>query len=380
VDEGAFFVSTLGRLIFSEVQGMREQLAALKAEALAAIAAAADTSGIQELRVKYLGKKGALTAVLSGLGKLPAEERPVMGALANEIKNEVAGALAAREAELAERELAARLEAERIDISLPGTPAPRGYLHLMRQMQTRIEDLFIAMGWDVAAGREVDTDWYNFGALNFPDDHPSRDAQDSFFIKPADEQRAKEILAGTVRKDDVLLRTHTSNTQIHYMLEVAKGRTPVRVVCPGRTFRRDFEDATHGMQFHQVEGLVVDKGITLGDLKGTLLEMARGLFGPQTKVRLRPSFFPFTEPSAEMDVSCPFCAQKGCRVCKHSGWIEIGGSGMVHPNVLKNGGYDPEEVSGFAFGYGIERVTMLAYQIEDLRHFVNNDLRFNRQF
>lgn len=345
---------------------MREQLAALKAEALAAAKAAPDVSSVRELRVKYLGKKGALTAVLSGLGKLPPAERPVMGSLANEIKEEVTAALDAQEAGLAERELAVRLEAERIDVSLPGAPAPRGHLHLMRQMQTRIEELFIAMGWDVAAGREVDTDWFNFGALNFPEDHPSRDAQDSFFVKGA--------------RKDILLRTHTSNTQIHYMLEVAKGRLPVRVVCPGRTFRRDFEDATHGMMFHQVEGLVVDRHITLGDLKGTLLEMARGLFGPAAKIRLRPSFFPFTEPSAEMDISCPFCAQAGCRVCKHSGWIEIGGSGMVHPNVLRNGGYDPEEVSGFAFGYGIERVTMIAYQIEDLRHFVNNDLRFSRQF
>lgn len=342
---------------------MREQLAALKVEALAAVPAAANVDAVRDLRVKYLGKKGALTAVLSGLGKLDPAERPVMGALANEIKNEVGAALDAREAELAEQELNARLEQERIDVTLPGLPAPRGHLHLLRQVQTRIEELFIAMGWDVAAGREVETDWYNFGALNFPEDHPARDAQDSFFLG-----------------DDVLLRTHTSNTQIRYMLEVAKGRTPVRVACPGRVYRRDFEDATHGMMFHQVEGLVVDKGITLGDLKGTLLEMARGLFGPESKVRLRPSFFPFTEPSAEMDISCPFCKQAGCRICKHSGWIEIGGSGMVHPNVLKAGGYDPEEVSGFAFGYGIERMAMLAYGIEDLRHYVSNDLRFNKQF
>ena len=227
----------------------------------------------------------------------------------------------------------------------------------------RIEEIFIAMGYEVAESRQVETDWYNFEALNIPKGHPARDAQDSLFIS-----------------DEVLLRTHTSNTQIRYMLEVAKGRTPVKIICPGRVFRRDFEDATHAMMFHQVEGLVIDKGITLASLKGALTEMARGLFGPDVGIRLRPSYFPFTEPSAEMDISCIFCGGKGCRTCKGSGWIEIGGSGMVHPNVLRAGGYDPEEVSGWAFGYGPERVAMLMYGIEDIRHFVTGDMRFLRQF
>ncbi|MDF2626955.1 MAG: pheSA [Symbiobacteriaceae bacterium] len=343
---------------------MKEQLLRVQEEALATIATATESATVQEMRVRYLGKKSDLSVVLGGLGKLPTiDERKAMGALGNEVKMAISGALDAREAELAKGELAARLAAESIDVSLPGTPAPVGHLHLMNQVRTKIEEIFIAMGYEVAESRIVETDWYNFEALNIPKGHPARDAQDSFFIT-----------------DEVLLRTHTSNTQIRYMLEVAKGRTPVKIICPGRVFRRDFEDATHGSVFHQVEGLMIDKGITMAHLKGALTEMFRGIFGPQARVRLRPSYFPFTEPSAEMDVSCPFCGGNGCRICKQSGWVEIGGSGMVHPNVLKAGGYDPEQVSGWAFGYGIERVAMLAYQIEDLRHFTSGDVRFLRQF
>lgn len=343
---------------------MQEQLLKLRDEAIAEIATAPDTATIQEMRVRYLGKKSEISQVLGGLGKLPTvEEKKAMGALGNEVKQAVSDALDAREAVLAQAELQARLAAETLDVTLPGRPVQGGHLHILRQVQTRIEELFISMGYEVAESRQVETDWYNFEALNIPKGHPARDAQDSLFIS-----------------DEVLLRTHTSNTQIRYMLEKAQGRTPVKIICPGRVFRRDFEDATHGAQFHQVEGLVIDKGITMASLKGALTEMAAGLFGPGIGIRLRPSYFPFTEPSAEMDISCPFCKGKGCRICKQSGWIEIGGSGMVHPNVLRAGGYDPEQVSGWAFGYGIERVAMLMYQIEDLRHFVNGDMRFLRQF
>lgn len=343
---------------------MKEQLLKLRDEALAAVAGAPDVATVQEMRVRYLGKKSDVSQVLSGLGKLPTiEERKEMGALGNEVKQAIAEALDAREAVLGEAEMQVRLAAETIDVTLPGRLPARGHLHLLNQVRTRIEEIFIAMGYEVATGPEVDTDWFNFEALNIPKGHPARDAQDSFFIS-----------------DEVLLRTHTSNSQVRYMLHEAKGRTPVKIICPGRVFRNDFEDATHSSMFHQVEGLVVGKGITMGDLKGTLLEMAAALFGPGTGIRLRPSFFPFTEPSAEMDISCIFCKGKGCRVCKQTGWIEIGGSGMVHPVVLRHGGYDPEEVSGWAFGYGIERVAMLMYGIDDLRNFFVNDMRFNRQF
>ena len=343
---------------------MKEQLLKLQDEALATIATAPDVATVQEMRVRYLGKKSDLSIVLGGLGKLPTiDERKAMGALGNEIKTAISTALDAREAELGKAELTARLNSESIDVTLPGTPRERGHLHLMRQVQTRLEEIFIGMGYEVAESREVETDWYNFEALNLPKGHPARDAQDSFYLS-----------------EDTLLRTHTSNTQIRYMLEVAKGRTPVKIVCPGRVFRRDVEDATHGMMFHQIEGLVVDKGINLAHLKGAMQEMMRGLFGPNAKVRLRPSYFPFTEPSAETDVSCPFCNGTGCRICKQSGWVELGGSGVVHPNVLRAAGYDPEKVSGWAFGYGVERIAMFAYQIEDLRHFISGDMRFTRQF
>ncbi|MGE5675098.1 MAG: phenylalanine--tRNA ligase subunit alpha [Mycobacterium leprae] len=343
---------------------MRDQLLKLKEEALAAVAQAQDVATLQEMRVRFLGKKSELSIVLGGLGKLgTVDERKAMGALGNEIKTAISEALEQRERLLGEAELTARLRAERIDVSLPGRPLGRGHLHVLNQVRTRIEEIFISMGYEVAESRQVEDDWHNFEALNIPKGHPARDAQDTFFLT-----------------DDVLLRTHTSNTQIRYMLEVAKGRTPVKIICPGRVFRNETEDATHAAMFHQVEGLLVDKGITLATLKGALTEMARGLFGESTAIRLRPSYFPFTEPSAEMDVSCKFCGGKGCRVCKQSGWIEIGGSGLVHPVVLQSGGYDPEEVSGWAFGYGIERIAMLLYGIEDVRHFGNSDLRVLRQF
>lgn len=335
----------------------------LKAEALQAVAAAGSNADLKEVRVRYLGKKAPLNQILGSIGRLGPEERKAIGAAANQARQAVEAALAAREETVQAAEMADRLRAEAIDVSLPGTPAPSGRLHLLRQVWERMEDIFIAMGYEVVSGPEVETDWYNFEALNMPPGHPARDAQDTFFL----------------HGEEIMLRTHTSNTQVRYMESVAP-RLPVRVIVPGRVYRRDTEDATHGAMFHQVEGLVVDKGISMGDLKGTLLEMARGLFGFGAKVRLRPSYFPFTEPSAEVDVSCIFCGGDGCRVCKQTGWIEILGSGLVHPTVLRNGGYDPEEVSGFAFGTGIERVALLMYGIDDLRLFTSGDLRFVRQF
>jgi phenylalanyl-tRNA synthetase alpha chain len=343
---------------------MKEELLALRDEAVVAVRAATSTAEVEEMRVRYLGKKSPLSLALGGLGRLGSvEERKAMGALGNEIKTAITEALDEVAATLKAQELATKLAAERLDVTLPGRPVKRGTLHILNETATKLEEIFISMGYEVAESRQVETDWYNFEALNLPKGHPARDAQDSLFIS-----------------DEILLRTHTSNTQIRYMLEVAQGRTPVKIVCPGRVFRRDFEDATHGVQFHQIEALVVDKGITMAHLKGALLEMARAMFGQEAQIRLRPSFFPFTEPSAEMDISCPFCKGNGCRTCKQSGWIEIGGSGMVHPNVLRFGGYDPEQVSGWAFGFGIERIAMLVYGIEDLRHFTTGDLRFLHQF
>ncbi|HLO02437.1 MAG TPA: phenylalanine--tRNA ligase subunit alpha [Symbiobacteriaceae bacterium] len=343
---------------------MKEELLALRDEAVAAIRAATASAELEEMRVRYLGKKSPLSLALGGLGRLGSiEERKAMGALGNEIKTAISEALDEMASGLSAQELEARLAGERLDVTLPGRPVRRGRLHILNETATRLEEIFIGMGYEVAESRQVETDWYNFEALNIPKGHPARDAQDSLFIS-----------------DELLLRTHTSNTQIRYMLEEAKGRTPVKIVCPGRVFRRDFEDATHGVQFHQIEALVIDKGINMAHLKGALLEMARAMFGPEAQIRLRPSFFPFTEPSAEMDISCPFCKGNGCRTCKQSGWIEIGGSGMVHPNVLRFGGYNPEEVSGWAFGFGIERIAMLVYGIEDLRHFTTGDLRFLHQF
>ncbi len=341
---------------------MREELKRLKDEALAAIEETATAAGLQDLRVRYLGKKGALTGILRGMGTVPADERPALGQLANEARDAIEARLTDRAAALESTELDARLGAEKVDLTLPGTWLPRGSEHPMSQVTEEVKAIFTNMGFQVVDGPEVETDYYNFEALNIPKDHPARDTQDSFFINP-----------------EILLRTQTSPVQIRTM-EKMTPRLPVRIITIGRVYRRDESDPTHGSVFHQLEGLVVDRGITMGDLKGTLTLMARSLFGEGVRIRLRPSYFPFTEPSAETDVSCPVCDGAGCRVCKGSGWIELGGSGMVHPRVLTAGGYDPEVVSGFAWGFGIERMTMRKYGIEDLRHLYSNDVRFLRQF
>lgn len=341
---------------------MRDRLEALREEALAGIAAAQDVCALQELRVRYLGKKGALTEILRGMGSLPPEERPRVGELANEVRRTLEAALAERQVVLERAALEARLAAERLDVTLPGRPVPAGARHPLVQVIEEIEDIFIGLGFEVAEGPEVESDYYNFEALNLPKDHPAREMQDSFYIT-----------------GEILLRTHTSPVQIRTM-EAKRGAVPVKIICPGKVYRRDDDDATHSHQFMQVEGLVVDRGIRMSDLKGVLLAFAREMFSADVEIRLRPSFFPFTEPSAEVDITCVMCGGRGCRVCKDSGWLEILGAGMVHPDVLRAGGYDPEQMSGFAFGMGVERIAMLKYGIDDIRHFYTNDVRFLEQF
>ncbi|MZP30851.1 phenylalanine--tRNA ligase subunit alpha [Heliobacterium undosum] len=340
---------------------MREQLDQIRREAAEALRGVETMEALQDWRVRILGKKGVLTGILRGLGALPAEERPLMGALVNEVRAELEFKLEEKSRELKEREKQARLSGESIDITLPGRVQPVGGKHPLTLVIDEIKQIFLGMGYEIAEGPEVELDYYNFEALNLPQDHPARDMQDSFYITP-----------------DILLRTHTSPVQIRAM-ERIRPQLPVKVICPGRVFRRD-DDATHSPMFHQVEGLVVDKAITFGDLRGTLLTFARQMFGPDREIRLRPSFFPFTEPSAEVDISCVICGGGGCRVCKGSGWLEILGSGMVHPRVLEYGGYNPQEVTGFAFGMGVERIAMLKYGIDDMRLLYENDMRFLAQF
>jgi phenylalanyl-tRNA synthetase alpha chain len=314
---------------------------------------------LDEVRVKYLGKRGTLTQLLRALPGLPPAERPIVGKEANAAKAGLESELEAREAVLEGLERRARLAADRPDLTLPGRRVVPGAFHPLTQVHDEIVDVFTGMGFAVAEGPEVELDFYNFEALNIPKDHPARDMQDTFYVG-----------------GEVLLRTHTSPVQIRTM---ERQKPPVRIICPGRVYRRD-ADITHSPVFHQVEGLAVDRGISMGDLKGTLALFARELFGPDSRIRFRPSFFPFTEPSAEVDVLCFLCKGGGCRVCKQSGWLEILGSGMVHPRILRAMGYDTEEVTGWAFGMGIERVAMLRYGVDDIRLFFENDLRFLSQF
>ena len=335
---------------------------AVAGEAREAIERADSSADLEALRVRFLGRQGALTMLLRSLGTLPAEERPVVGAAANEAKRELEALLESRLATAAERERRQQRAASRLDLTLPGRRPPQGAIHPLTRTHDEIVAIFVGLGFSVAEGPEIETDFYNFEALNIPRDHPARDMQDTFYVA-----------------DATLLRTHTSPVQIR-ALRGAQGALPVKTITPGRVYRRDVADASHSPVFHQVEGLAVDTNITMADLKGTLALFAREMFGPRSEIRFRPSFFPFTEPSAEVDVRCFLCAGAGCRACKQSGWLEILGSGMVHPQVLRNGGYDPEEVTGWAFGMGIERIAMLKYGVEDLRLFFDNDLRFLRQF
>ncbi|MFJ7934942.1 phenylalanine--tRNA ligase subunit alpha [Sporosarcina sp. NPDC096371] len=340
---------------------MEAQLEQLKDEALAKIEAASDVKALNEVRVAYLGKKGPITDLLKGMGKLPAEERPKMGALVNVIREAVTEVLEERMAKLEEQAINEQLAKESIDVTLPGRPARTGNHHPLTRVVEDIEDFFISMGYEIAEGPEVEKDYYNFEALNLPKGHPARDMQDSFYIS-----------------EDVLLRTQTSPVQARTMEK--KNGAPIKIICPGKVYRRDSDDATHSHQFTQIEGLVVGENIRMSDLKGTLDLFAKKMFGTEREIRLRPSFFPFTEPSVEMDISCFKCGGSGCNICKKTGWIEILGAGMVHPNVLRMSGYDPTVVSGFAFGMGPERVAMLKYGVEDIRHFYTNDVRFVSQF
>jgi phenylalanyl-tRNA synthetase alpha chain len=334
---------------------LKSALEEIGREALRALAEAGTEDEVEELRIKYLGRKGLVSVLMKQMGALPAEDRPVVGQVANRIKQDLTGAIAARQAELAAR--AARGPA--IDVSLPGRRKSRGSGHLISRTIDEICTIFARMGFNVAEGPEVELDYYNFEALNMPKDHPARDMQDTLFVSP-----------------NVVLRTQTSPMQIRTM---ESQRPPVWVVVPGKTYRRD-SDVTHTPMFHQIEGLVVDRGITFSDLKGVLISFVHQFFGRDIPVRFRPSFFPFTEPSAEVDIGCVICKGSGCRTCGQTGWIEILGSGMVDPELYKFVNYDPEEVSGFAFGMGMERVAMLRHGINDIRLFFENDLRFLEQF
>lgn len=340
---------------------MKESLEKIKKSATEEFAAVSDLKVLDELRIKYLGKKGELTAVLRGMGALTPEERPIIGALANDVRSEIEKMLNDKKDELLSAESEAKLAEEKIDVTIAGKVIRKqGKLHPLTQVLNEIKDIFIGMGFSIAEGPEVELDYYNFEALNLPKDHPARDTQDTFYIN-----------------DNVLLRTQTSPVQIRVM---ENSKPPIRIIAPGRVYRSDAVDATHSPVFHQIEGLVVDKGITMGDLKGIFEVFVKALYGEEAKIRFRPHHFPFTEPSAEVDVSCFVCNGKGCRVCKGEGWIEILGAGMVHPKVLRNGGVDPEVYSGFAFGMGLERIAMRRYDIDDLRLFFENDVRFLKQF
>ncbi|UFS69748.1 phenylalanine--tRNA ligase subunit alpha [Geomonas sp. RF6] len=338
---------------------MKEKLEALLSAAVAELAAVKSEDALQELRVKYLGKKGEITSVMKGLGSLSPEERPLVGQVVNTVKAQLEEALEKRSVEVREAAKAERLASERVDVTLPGRRRAVGSKHPITLVTEEIVSIFAGLGFGVAEGPEVEHDFYNFEALNFPKDHPARDMQDTFFVG-----------------ENVLLRTHTSPVQVRTML---KQPPPVRIIAPGTVYRCD-SDATHSPMFHQVEGLMVDKGISFGDLKGILTLFISQLFGEGVGVRLRPSFFPFTEPSAEVDIACVICKGKGCRVCKNTGWLEILGAGMVDPEVYRHVGYDAETYSGFAFGMGIERIAMLKYGIADMRLLFENDLRFLKQF
>lgn len=339
---------------------MKELLEQIRQKAKQELAAAEDSKGLEELRVRYLGKKGELTAILKQMGALSAEERPVIGQLANQIRAEIETELKEADAHVKQHMLEKKLASETIDVTLPGTPCPTGKEHPLSLVLNEVEDIFIGMGFSIAEGPEVETDYYNFEALNLPKDHPARDTQDTFYIT-----------------ENVLLRTQTSPVQVRVM---EKQKPPIRIIAPGRVYRSDAVDATHSPLFHQIEGLVVDKGVTMADLKGTLEIFIKRLYGEDSVVRFRPHHFPFTEPSAEVDVSCFVCGGKGCRVCKGTGWLEILGCGVTNPHELENCGLDPHEWSAFAFGIGVDRVTSLKYGINDIRLEYENDARFLGQF
>ena len=340
---------------------MKEKIMQIKEIATEELNQVTDLKALNDLRVKYLGKKGELTQVLRGMGALSAEERPVIGSLVNVVRDELEELISVKEVDFKEQELNEKLESERIDVTLPSEKLVRGSKHPLNRVIEEVEDLFVSMGYDVVTGPELETDEYCFERLNLPKGHPARDMQDSFYITT-----------------EHLLRTQTSAVQARVMM-ANEEKSPIRVIVPGKTFRRE-DDATHSHQFNQVEGLVIDKNISLADLKGTLEVFMKKMLGQNTELRFRPSYFPFTEPSYEVDVTCFKCGGKGCNLCKQTGWIELLGSGIVHPNVLKMNGYDPEKYSGFAFGVGLDRLAMFKYGITDIRLLYQNDVRFLKQF
>ena len=339
---------------------LKEKLMEIRERAEKELSELRDATELENFRVQVLGKKGELTGILKQMGSLSAEERPKMGQLANEVHASIEAMLKEKTAELRSKEQEAKLKKETIDVTLPGKKHEIGHKHPLSIVLDEVKDIFVGMGFQIAMGPEVEWDYYNFEALNLPPDHPARDTQDTFYIT-----------------EKMLLRTQTSPVQIRVM---EKQEPPIRIIAPGRVYRSDAVDATHSPFFHQIEGLVVDKGITMGDLKGSLMQFAKRLYGEDTEIRLRPHHFPFTEPSCEMDVTCFKCGGKGCPMCKGEGWVEILGGGMVHPKVLKNGGVDPEIYSGYAFGVGLERLTMFRFNIDDMRLLFENDARFLNQF
>ena len=349
-----------------------EELTTLRDETLAAIIAAENTAELDKVRVAVLGKSGTLTGYLRSMGQLPKEERAVVGKTVNETRAVVEGALEERKAALASAEMMAAIDAAAVDVTLPGRSQQMGTRHLINKIADEMCDFFAGLGYSVISGPEVETDWYNFTALNAPADHPSRSMQDTFYVK--DRSGDESAVKG---ESDVLLRTQTSGCQVHAM---ENQEPPIYVIAPGKVYRRDVADPSHLPQFTQMEGLVVDEGITFGDLKGTLELFCKQMFGEERETRFRAHFFPFTEPSCEADVSCGICHGEGCRMCKGTGWLEILGCGMVDPNVLRMSGIDPEVYSGFAFGVGVERVACLKYNVPDLRLLIEGDMRFLRQF
>ncbi|MCI5774942.1 MAG: phenylalanine--tRNA ligase subunit alpha [Aerococcus sp.] len=340
-----------------------EQLEQIQSELNREIEAATTVEELRAVRVKYLGKKGPITEALRGLRDADPEERPKLGQKANQLKQAADEAIKAKEARYEQEALEKQLASEVIDVSLPGKTQKLGYKHVLRQVINEIEDLFLAMGYQIKRGPEIETDYYNFKRMNIPDNHPARDMQDSFYLE-----------------DEYLLRTHTSPVEARTMDQHDFSKGPLKMISPGKVYRRDDDDATHSHQFMQIEGLAVGKGLGMSDLKGTLEVFARHMFGQDREIRLRPSYFPFTEPSAEIDISCFNCGGKGCSICKYTGWIEVLGGGMTHPNVLEMSRLDPNEYTAFAFGLGPDRIAMLKYGIDDIRHFYQNDLRFNHQF
>lgn len=337
---------------------MQEQLKNIKENVINSLENTKDLNSLMELKNKYLSKKGEISLLLAGLGKMDIEERKTWGSLVNTLKQEVSELIIEKEKQIKKELLDKKLEAEDIDISLPATKIPVGSPCILEKLILDVEEIFMSMGYDVVDGPEIELDKYNFEMLNLPKGHPARDAQDTFYVKG----------------EELLLRSQTSPVQVRTMLK-GEGKTPIRVICPGKTYRRDDDDATHSHQFTQIEGLLIDKNISLSDLKGTIDLVAKKLYGIDTKTRFHPSYYPFTEPSVEVDITCCNCHGTGCNVCKQTGWVTVCGAGLVHPNVLRMAGYDPSKWSGFAFGFGAERLAMIKYDINDCRVFYNNDLR-----